>query len=354
MKKTTVAALLCVALTAGLSSCASADRDGLDALTDQVNAIYEEAEARGELGAIEVHTFLTESLADASYPVETLLAYAGTASEMEYTLSVGLEALSGSASAFDGKTARRVLDKTEISVENVLAEFRGDPQWLVDNGFATADEAVKMTSASTNASAAQPDSWGEPLGWDAQPVPPGSLRHVTFSIGIDGSFRELDYWIEGEDEAGAKAWAAGLPRTGVSTHNFVRTLNGDTNVTLNSGAKVSPAQGLPAQWHAALPTGGFDYRFAGRTYEVRYDGKPSKPPVFHVTLSEQNRMDAYAAWIRSQPGWTVNIDDGKFFSASSADFEVTALSEGDGTDSVTITAMRWDVPGTDALRPDNH
>ncbi|MCK6068364.1 MULTISPECIES: hypothetical protein [Microbacterium] len=298
----------------------------------------EELIVEGILGA-----FPPEELLQAGYDVEEVSRMLGIALAPEPYLAGG---------------TRERWEDAGIDIPTVLsalaAATRGMPDsdafaWVVRTQFATPAEA-----SAAGLSPAAGAGWGEPAVWAREMPPPTGLdvRSIRFAVGVDGSLREATLVVDGTSDEAVSAWMAALPDVPVTTHTSSSTASGDTEVWLTSGAKVSDAfDGLPPAWTAALPLGGLAYGWAGVEHEVRFDGVPPALPSFHLVLQESNRIDVYRQWIAASGQWTFTLEDGQVFRAENADFVVQGMRATDGTDELTITAKRWDIPGLDGLRP---
>jgi hypothetical protein len=211
------------------------------------------------------------------------------------------------------------------------------------------------TEASPTASAAAV-GWELPANWtdDIPPLTGLTVRSTRVAIGVDGVLREATVVVEGSRESGVSAWIAELPDVPVTTHADFSTVSGDTEIWLSSGSNVSrTAADLPAGWRETLPLGpdGTGYAFAGIIYSVLADGSAPEPPTFDLGFDGVSNVTAYRAWLEEQPGWTVTTLSDRMFRGESADFTVSGMIGSDGTDELTITPLRWDVAGVDALKP---
>ncbi|GAB2698669.1 hypothetical protein BKA24_000863 [Microbacterium marinum] len=215
--------------------------------------------------------------------------------------------------------------------------------------------STPSTEASPTASAA-PIGWELPASWmdDMPPLSGLTVRSTRVAIGVDGVLREATVLVEGSHEPEAAAWIASLPDVPVTTHADFSTASGDTEIRLSSGSTVSGTAGdLPAGWRESMPLGpdGTGYAFAGTIYTVLADGSAPEPPTFDLGFDGVSNVSSYRAWLEEQPGWTVTTLSDRMFTGESADFTVSGMIGSDGTDELTITPLRWDVPGVDALKP---
>jgi hypothetical protein len=224
-----------------------------------------------------------------------------------------------------------------------------------DPTVASPATSAPSSEASPTASAAV-GGWGLPMTWtdDIPPLTGLTVRSTRVAIGVDGVLREATVLVEGSHEAEVAAWIAELPDVPVTTHADFSTASGDTEIWLSSGSNVSrTAADLPARWRETLPLGpdGTGYAFAGTIYSVLADGSAPEPPTFDLGFDGTSNVTAYRAWLEEQPGWTVTILSDLMFRGESDDFTVSGMISTDGTDELTITPLRWDVAGIDALTP---
>ncbi len=362
MTRRILSALLAAALLGGsLTACAggaapasvSADdvlRTEIDlavaALVEDEGLTEEEATVRvvGE-GMLTGWVRPTAEYAELGYSATELSEMIGVALERRYSLP------------FEG--IREELQDAGISIPVALAALAdaiaetGNTEsfdWVVTSGLATQEEAE-----AAGVVAPPLPVWGEPAGWEGLlPEMTGmKVEDIRFAVGHDGAVREASIVVTGPSPEAA-AWLDALPDVLVSTHRFLTDGDDYTEITLSSGADVSPAAGtLPAAWTDALPLGpaGMQFAFAGTKHRVRYDGGEAEPPSFRFQLAPSNRINVYEDWIAVTPGWTITSQGAGQFTAENDDFEVFGMLGGDRTDELTITAKRWDVPGLDALRP---
>ncbi|MEV7692850.1 hypothetical protein AB0N73_05910 [Microbacterium sp. NPDC089189] len=255
-------------------------------------------------------------------------------------------------------TARTALISAALIATLALASCAAGPAGPAADTGAEAPHAIAATPApsSSPSPTAAAATWPLPASWttDIPPLTGLTVLWTSVAIGVDGMLREVTFVVEGVHDAEVDGWIATLPDVPATTHADYSTITGDTEIRLSSGSPVSQTAGdLPAGWRETLPLGPADmvYAFAGVEYEVLTDGSTPNPPSINLTLDSRNRVTAYRAWLEAQPSWTVTFADDNWFNAENADFAVSGMTSTDGTDELTITPLRWDLPGLDALRP---
>lgn len=240
-----------------------------------------------------------------------------------------------------------------LTVVLVLASCSASP--ASDTAPAVPGAAVVPATPSATPSPTVTAGWALPASWsDIPPLTGLTVLSTSVAIGVDGVLREATILVDGVQDVGVTTWIAALPDAPVTTHADYSTASGDTEIRLSSGSNVSrTAADLPAGWRETLPLGPAEtvYAFAGTEYRVLADGSTPEPPVFDLGFDRTNRVTDYRAWLETQPGWTVTTLSDLMFRGESDDFTVVGMLSSDGTDELTITPLRWDVPGIDALKP---